>query len=353
MALDCSRRGPDADRAMTNDLVTEDWPRPPTNQKMMTALLRRAGQPATRNLIVPFGRMIQFAELAILPMASLWSAHIWLAHGVVRGSAMDPRWHECGRGTAFKTSWVNKVVFRIFGLRMIRDPFCRKFGHALRHSDTINAGRDPEAAIMRPVVALKMAANPLCNVDEIEAGRRILAKGAGRIVPDEAEHMEWDLCPKTIQTSRVSPAIRAATIAAALIFRGWMPALLICLARSHGIWHMVICGWLQHGGRADNFLDDRLNCRSVFVNPVGRRICWNMNCDEKHQMFPLVPYCKVPDLYETCRHSFPARNCTMASGFAEMLPVHWRQRTNFDCHLRRPVRETANPNHDGLRAHAA
>ena len=120
MALDYSRRGPDADRAMTNDLVMEDWHRPPTNQKKMTALLRCAGQPATRKLIVPFGRMIQFAGLAIFPMPSLWSAHIWLAHGVVRGSAMDPRWHECGRGTASRTRWVNKVVFRIFGLRMIR-----------------------------------------------------------------------------------------------------------------------------------------------------------------------------------------------------------------------------------------
>ena len=89
------------------------------------------------------------------------------------------------------------------------------------------------------------------------------------------------------------------------------------------------------------------------MNPVGRRICWNMNCDEEHQMFPLVPRCKVPDLYETCRHSFPAQNRTTANGLAEMLPVLWRQRTDSDCHRRRPLLETANPCHDGLRAHAA
>lgn len=353
MALVHSRRGPDADRAMTNDLVTEDWHQPPTNQKTMTALLRRAGQPATRNMIVPFGRMIQFEGLAIFPMLSLWLAPFWLAHGAILGSAMDPRWHECGRGTSFKTRWVNKVVFRIFGLRMIRDPCCWKFGRALRQSDTIDTGRDPEAAILRPVVALKLAANPLGNIDVIEGGRRTSEQGAGWIVRDEAEHMEEDLSPKTVRASRVWPVICAATIAAALIFRTWKPVLLIGLARSHGIWHMVICGWLQHGGRADSFLDHRLNRRSVFVSPVGRFACWNMNCDEEHQVFPLVPYCKVPDLYEACRHSFPARNCTMASGFAEMLPVLWRQRTNSDCHLRRPVRETANTCHDGFRAHAA
>ncbi|MXW85649.1 MAG: hypothetical protein F4103_13235 [Boseongicola sp. SB0673_bin_14] len=353
MALDYSRRGPDADRTMTNDLVMEDWHRPPTNQKKMTALLRCAGQPATRKLIVPFGRMIQFAGLAIFPIPSLWSAHIWLAHGVVRGSAMNPRWHECGRGTASRTRWVNKVVFRILGLRMIRDPCCWKFGRALRHSDTIKTGQDPEAAIMRPVVTLKVAANPLGNIDVIEGGRCIFAQGAGRIVPDEAEHVEWDLWAKTIRAARVWLAIRAVTVAAAQIFLSRIPALLIGLARSHGIWHMVICGWLQHGGRADSFLDRRLNRRSVFVSPVGRFASWNMNCDEEHQVFPLVPYCKMPDLYEACQHSFPARNCTMASGFAEMLPVPWCQRTDSDCHLRRPVRETANTCHDGLRAHVA
>lgn len=89
------------------------------------------------------------------------------------------------------------------------------------------------------------------------------------------------------------------------------------------------------------------------MSPVGRFASWNMNCDEEHQVFPLVPYCKMPDLYEACQHSFPARDCTMASGFAEMLPVPWCQRTDSDCHLRRPVRETANTCHDGLRAHVA
>lgn len=353
MALDCSRRGPDADRAMTNDLVTEDWHRPPINQKTMTALLRRAGQPATRNMVVPFGCMIPFAGLGILPMASLWSAHVWLVHGAILGSAMDSRWQERGRGTASRTRRVNKIVFRKLGLRMIRNPCCWKFGHALRHSDKINAGRAPEAEIMRPVVAPRMVANPIGNIDVIEGGRRIFAQGAGRIVPYEAEHMAWDLWAKTIQAVRVWQAICAATAAAALTFRSWMPVLLVGLARSHGAWHMVICGWLRHCGRADRFLDHLLNCRRFYANPVSRFIRWNTNRDEEHQTFPPVPYCTVPDLYEACRHSFPARKCTMASGLEGMLPVLWRQRTDSDCHLRRPMLETANPCHDGLRARAA
>jgi len=38
---------------------------------------------------------------------------------------------------------------------MVRDPNCWKYSHACHHSDTIIVGRDPEIAIMRPVMVMK------------------------------------------------------------------------------------------------------------------------------------------------------------------------------------------------------
>ena len=353
MPRDYNLLGPDAERAVTDGLVTEAWYRTSIDRKTMKALMKRADQPATRDTIILFGSMIFFAGIAIALMPSWWSTPFWLAYGVLYGSAMDSRWHECGHGTAFKTRWMNKAVYHIASFCMIRDPYCWKFSHARHHSDTIIVGRDPEVAIMRPVVAIKMMANLFGIIDAIDGFKRMVVHGTGRILPDEAEYMDEVFFPKTILTARVWLAIYGATIAAALIYQSWIPLLLIGLPRLYGAWHMVLCGWLQHGGLADNVLDHRLNCRTVYMNPISRFLYWNMNYHVEHHMFPLVPYYRLPDLHEACKFDFPAPNTSFADGYTEMLPVLWQQRKEPDFHIRRPLPETATPYHDGPRAQAA
>jgi Na+-transporting NADH:ubiquinone oxidoreductase subunit F len=41
-------------------------------------------------------------------------------------------------------------------------------------------------------------------------------------------------------------------------------------------------------------LDHRLNCRTVYMNPIHRFLYWNMNYHVEHHMFPLVPYHALP-----------------------------------------------------------
>lgn len=350
MPRDYSLLGDDAKRAVTDGLVTDDWYRTPIDRKTMKQLMKRSDQPALHDTAILFGCMVLFAGTAIALMPSWWSALFWLAYGVLYGSAMDSRWHECGHGTAFKTRWMNNVVYHIASFCMIRDPYCWKFSHARHHSDTVIVGRDPEVAIMRPVVAFKMIANLFGVMDIIDGVKRMLAHAAGRILPDEADYMDPVFFDKTIHTSRIWVGIYALAIAAALLSQSWVPVLLIGLPRFFGAWHMVICGWLQHGGLADNVLDHRLNCRTVYMNRVSRFIYWNMNYHVEHHMFPLVPYFRLPDLHEACRFDFPAPNRSFLNGYAEMLPALWRQQTDPDFYIRRPLPETANPYHQGPRA---
>ncbi|WP_127902984.1 fatty acid desaturase [Solirhodobacter olei] len=337
----------DGPRAIAHGLVTEGWYRTPIPRAQMKALMQRADQPAIRDTLLLFGLMIAFAAAAVALMPSWWSAPFWLAYGVLYGSAMDSRWHECGHGTAFKTRWMNKFVYQIACFCMLRDPSCWKFSHARHHSDTVIVGRDPEVAIMRPVVALKVASNLVGVPDVVDGLRRLVAHASGRILPDEATYVEPVFHATVIRTARVWLAVYVAAIALAVATRSWIPVLLIGLPRLYGCWHMVICGWLQHGGLADNVLDHRLNSRTVYMNPVSRFIYWNMNYHVEHHMFPLVPYYRLPALHELCRADFPAPSGSMGEALAEMLPVLWRQRTNPDFHLRRPLPPTANPYQDG------
>ena len=346
MPRDYSLTGPDAQRALAEGLVTEDWYRTPIDRKTMKALVQRADQPAIRDTLILFGLMALFAGTAIALMPSWWSVPFWLAYGVLYGSAMDSRWHECGHGTAFKTRWMNKVVYHIACFCIMRDPYCWRYSHIRHHSDTIIVGRDPEIAIMRPVMVLKMLANLVGIMDVKDGVNRMYIHAKGKMLPDEETYVADVLYPKTFRTARIWLAIYALTILAAILFQSWIPVLLIGLPRLYGCWHMVICGWLQHGGLRDNAIDHRLNSRTVYMNPVSRFIYWNMNYHVEHHMFPLVPYYRLPELHEICRHDLPPPNRSIFQAYVEMLPVLWRQRTDPDHYLRRPLPPTAAPYRD-------
>ena len=72
----------------------------------------------------------------------------------------------------------------------------------------------------------------------------------------------------------------------------------IGLPTLYGAWLMPIYGYTQHAGLAENVLDHRLNCRTVYMNLINRYLYWNMNYHVEHHMFPLVPYHNLPRLHE-------------------------------------------------------
>ena len=56
----------------------------------------------------------------------LWHAHSWwavpafLIYGTLYCSPADSRWHEAGHGTAFKTRWMNDVLYQIASFQVFR-----------------------------------------------------------------------------------------------------------------------------------------------------------------------------------------------------------------------------------------
>ena len=129
--------------------ITTDIPR-----KQMKELMQRSDQPAIRDTVILFACMVLFAAIGIALWPSWWSAPFWLAYGVLYGSAMDSRWHECSHGTAFKTRRYNDWLYQIASFCMVRNPVSWRWSHARHHTDTIIVGRDPEIVAMRPPCAL-------------------------------------------------------------------------------------------------------------------------------------------------------------------------------------------------------
>jgi len=149
--------GQDAKRAEQAGLKSAAWYHTEMPRAQMKELMKRSDGPAIRDTIIWLGAMVLFAAWAIYSWPSWWAAIPLFCYGVLYGSATDSRWHECGHGTAFKTPWMNDVVYHIACFMIMRNPTRWRWSHTRHHTDTVIVGLDPEIAVMRPPAAVKTA----------------------------------------------------------------------------------------------------------------------------------------------------------------------------------------------------
>ena len=340
---DYSMLGPDARRAVETGLAAAEWYHTDIPRKEMKELMKRADGPAIRDTILLFAAMALFAGIGIALWPGWWSVPFWLAYGVLYGSAMDSRWHECSHGTAFKTRHYNDWLYQIASFCMVRNPVSWRWSHTRHHTDTIIVGRDPEIVLMRPPALARVILNFFGLLDAPKGWARMVTNAMGRIHPEEADYIPEQEQPKVIRVARIWVVIYTATIGLAVATGSILPLMVIGLPRFYGAWHHVMTGLLQHGGLADNVIDHRLNSRTVYMNPVSRFIYWNMNYHVEHHMFPMVPYHQLPALHAAIRHDLPAPNRSIAEGFAEMWPALKRQLRHEDFFLLRELPASARP----------
>ena len=347
-ARDYSMLGADAKRAVETGLSAAEWYHTSVPRKEMKALMKRSDQPAIRDTILLFGLMVGFAGAGIALWGSWRSAPFWLAYGLLYGSAMDSRWHECGHGTAFRTGWMNDWVYQVACFCMVRNPVTWRWSHARHHTDTIIVGRDPEIVAMRPPDLLRIVLNFFGILDALNGWKRMLQNAAGHLDDEETTFIPDSEKPKAFNAARIWVLIYVATLVLAVVVGSILPLMVIGLPRFFGAWHHVMTGVLQHSGLAEDVLDHRLNSRTVLMNPVSRFIYWNMNYHVEHHMFPMVPYHALPKLHETIKHDLPAPNQSIFEAYVEVLPVLIRQLRNENYFLKRSLPATAKPYREDL-----
>lgn len=340
---DYSLLGPDGQKAVEVGLAAAEWYHTEVPRKVMRDLMQRSDQPAIRDTLLLYGLMVGSAAAGIALWPTWWSVPFWLVYGVLYGSASDSRWHECGHGTAFKTPWMNAVVFEIASFMIMRNSATWRWSHARHHTDTVIVGRDPEIAVMRPPVFAKVLLGFVGIPDVAAFLPRMLYNAFIGVHPEEKTFVPESEWSKVVRVARISTAIYAATGALALWMGSILPLMVIGLPRLYGAWHHVMTGLLQHGGLADNVTDHRLNSRTVYMNPISRFIYWNMNYHVEHHMFPMVPYHALARLHAVIRHDLPEPTPSIAAGFAEMWPAFVKQMRNEDYFVMRHLPDTAKP----------
>jgi len=340
---DYSLTGEDARLAVEKGLSAASWYATPLPRQTLKALMKRSDGPAIRDTLLWFALLLGTAAGTIAFWGSWWVLPFVIAYGVLYGSSSDSRWHECGHGTAFKTRWMNNVVYVIASFMLLREPTVWRWSHARHHTDTIIVGRDPEIAVPRPARVM----NVLLNLFSLKSGpaslTQIMLHARGRLTPAEATYIPEMEQGKVFVAARIYLAILLAVVIACVALRSILPAMLIGLPTFYGAWLLVVFGTTQHAGLQEDVLDHRLNSRTIYMNPVFRFLYWNMNYHVEHHMFPMVPYHALPALHEAVKADCPRPYAGLIEAYREIIPTLWRQRQDAGYFARRVLPQGAAP----------
>ncbi len=182
---DYSLTGPESRRAVEIGLASAEWYHSEVPRKVMKELMQRRDGPAIRDTILWLGLLVVSGAGGVMLWGSWWCVPFWIVYGVLYGSACDSRWHECGHGTAFRTQWMNDVVYQIASFMVMRNPVSWRWSHARHHTDTIIVGRDPEIAFMHPTGILPNSLHFVGILDIWHWMKILLRNAAGNLSPDE------------------------------------------------------------------------------------------------------------------------------------------------------------------------
>ncbi len=335
--LDYSLTGENAHLAIERGLAEADWYQCHVPRETMRKLLERRDGPALRDTLIWFALIIGSGYAAF----ALWGS--WLAiipfaiYGVLYASTSDSRWHEAGHGTAFKTDWMNNALYEIASFMVMRESTVWRWSHTRHHSDTIIVGRDPEIAVPRPpdIKAIVMGFFNLGVYPKYF--KHLVIHASGRMTDDEKTYIPESEFPKIFFRARIYLAIYTAVLALAVAMGSILPLLFVGLTNLYGSWLMVVYGLTQHAGLAENVLDHRLNCRTVYMNPIHRYLYWNMNYHVEHHMFPLVPYHALPRLHAAVKHDCPVPYPSLLNAWKEIVPAVLRQVKDPAWHVKRKL----------------
>jgi len=325
--LDYSLVGANAELAVERGLADADWYQSPVPREQMRALLERKDGPAIRDTLIWFGLMALFGSLGVVwaLQGSLLAIPAFLLYGVLYGSSSDSRWHESSHGTAFKTDGLNNVLYEISSFMVMRESTVWRWSHTRHHSDTIIVGRDPEIAIPRPP-DLKAALISFTGWPSLKSYfTKVILHAQGKMNPEEETYIPDSDYAKIFFKARIYLSIYAVVISLCFVFGNILPLLLVGLPNLYGAWLMPVYGNTQHAGLAENVLDHRMNCRTVYMNVVNRYLYWNMNYHVEHHMFPLVPYHNLPKLHELVKDDMPTPYPNLLTAWKEMIPAVRRQ----------------------------
>jgi Na+-transporting NADH:ubiquinone oxidoreductase subunit F len=268
--MDYGLTGVNSSLAIERGMAEADWYQSPAPRATMRKLLERKDGPALRDTLLCCLLLFVSGAATFALWPSWWAALPYAVYSVLYASVSDSRWHEAGYGAASKTDWMNDVLYEIASFMIVGESTVWRWSYTRHHSDTIIVGRDPEIAAPRPPDFQALLANFFCLWVYPKYFKHLALHCLGRIPAEERTFIPDSEFAKVYRTARIYALIYAATIALAITLNSLLPLLLVCFPNLFGTWLTVVYGFTQHAGLAEDVLDHRLNCRTMYMNSINR-----------------------------------------------------------------------------------
>ncbi len=325
------------DLARSRGLVGASWYKSALSRAVIKDLMRRSDGEAIRDTIVWYGLIVSSGVLAFISIGTVWAIPAFLLYGTLYAGPADSRWHETGHGTAFRTAWLNDLLYQLASFQVARRPTVWRWSHARHHTDTLVTGRDLEVQARLPINPLGLLADFFGLKLAPEEFFKALGNAAGHVSEEEKSFIppaEWR---RVVRQARAWIAVYALLGAFCLYLGSWLPLLFIGLPSIYGAWLYNLFGLPQHACLPENVLDHRLNSRTVMMNPLSRFLYWNMNYHVEHHMFPTVPYHALPRLHRAIKDDCPPAYGSNWAAWREILPSLYRQWRDPSFYVRREL----------------
>ncbi|NRF95904.1 fatty acid desaturase family protein [Paenibacillus frigoriresistens] len=341
---DYSLLGQQTKIAEEKGLVSAEWYTSPISRKRLKELMVRKDWPGVRDVFIWFAALAVLGYIAYRTWGTWWALPVFAIYGLVYYAFAHSRWHECAHYTAFKSAWLNEVVYFIVSFASIRLATYRRWKHTRHHTDTQIVGRDPEINVPRPPSFRTMLMN-IFNVDLT----RLEFITAFRLSFGKLREFEKDIIPATEShkmywEARFFLLVYAVVIGIAIYMQSILPLLYFGLPALYGaIFTNPIFFVIEHGGLHEDVLDHRMCTRTVLMNPVIRFLQGNMNYHMEHHMFPMIPYHALPELHKEIRHDCPEPTRGLWSALLEVYSAFIVQLRDPSYTIIRPLPSTARP----------
>ena len=274
------------------------------DRKSIKELCRRSDRPGLLFLAKWVACLLATGYLVHLSMGSPWIWATMFVYGTVislPGYAMS---HESAHGTAFRTRWLNELVFRITSLIYMEEPLHRRYTHTNHHTYTWHVGKDSQMPFDTPVTLrvwlLEMSGWALTHFHLITLLRLI----SGRYTEVMKAVIPHDEFPRIRRNAWIFMGIYLAIVVTIVLGATWLLWYLV-IPLFLGRITVVAFGLIQHVEMAENVPSIIDSTRSFRTNCFASFLYLNMENHIEHHLYPQVPFYSLPGLHDALREQLP------------------------------------------------
>lgn len=275
------------------------------DKKTLKGLMRRSDLPGLRylGLWVLFlaasgaGLVLSLGTWLVVPAALLYGAIL-----TVPAYSLS---HECAHGTAFRTRWLNELVFWVTSLIYLEPPHFRRYAHARHHTYTWMRGLDAQMPFNTPLSLKGWLLEVSCVGQYLYDAKHMVRNAFGRFDPEVVDFTPASELPKLKWEARAFLAIYLGGAAAAVATGAVWVLTFLVIPRLVGGVVMQLFTVIQHAEMEENSPDLRRSTRSFTTNWFGRFLYANMSYHIEHHVYPTVPFHALDKLNAAIRDQLP------------------------------------------------